>query len=278
MIGAESLKRHLGDIAIWLVTIVLIVWAVVAVLKTYFFISYKVPSGSMLPTIKPGRHVLVNCRSYGVRLFNCNPDSVRHGCITRQNCDNHPQHNDIVVFNNPYYDNWDSISFDKTKYFVKRCIALPGDTFEIHNGYYHVRGYDGELGNIEKQREVEQITRDSSAASNPEISYWTAPFYHPVYHWNMREMGPLYVPEKGDTIILDTINAPIYKKLIEWEIDNQITEKDGRFYVDGKLFISHVMEQGYYFMAGDYALYSTDSRYWGLVPEEFIVGKVVLVY
>ena len=38
------------------------------------------------------------------------------------------------------------------------------------------------------------------------------------------------------------------------------------------------MEQGYYFMAGDNALYSTDSRYWGLVPEEFIVGKVVLVY
>ena len=130
-----------------------------------------------------------------------------------------------MVFNNPYYANWDSVSFDKTKYFVKRCIALPGDTFEIRDGYYHVSGFDGELGYIKAQDEVEEVTRDSSAATNQNIAYWTAPFYHPVYHWNMREMGPLYVPKKGDRIILDTINAPIYKKLIEWEIDKDIMEK-----------------------------------------------------
>jgi len=233
----------------------------------------------MLPTIKPDKHVLVNCLKYGTRVFDCSPDSVvKHGDISRKQGRTVPARNDMMVFNNPYSTNWDTITFNKQRYFVKRCVALPGDTFEIHNGYYHVRGYDGELGCIEKQSEVEQITRDSSAASNPEISYWTAPFYHPVYHWNMREMGPLYVPQKGDTIVLDTINAPIYKKLIEWEIDKDIMEKDGRFYVDGKLFTQHSMEQNYYFMAGDNALYSCDSRYWGLVPEEFIVGKVVLVY
>lgn len=271
--------KRFQNILIWGVILALVIWTVRTVLKSYVYVSYKVPSGSMLPTIKPDKHVLVNCLKYGTRVFDCSPDSVvKHGNISRKQGKTVPARNDMMVFNNPYSTNWDTITFNKQRYFVKRCIALPGDTIEIHNGYYHVRGYDGELGCIEKQSEVEQITRDSSAASNPEISYWTAPFYHPVYHWNMREMGPLYVPQKGDTIVLDTINAPIYKKLIEWEINKIITEKDGRFYVDGEPFISHVMEQGYYFMAGDYALYSCDSRYWGLVPEEFIVGKVVLVY
>ena len=272
--------KRLKNILIWVVIVCLVLWAVHSVLMSYVFVTFMVPSDSMLPTIKTGQHVLVNCRTYGLRTFECNIDSIRHGCIKREISNIQPQHNDIAVFNNPYCANWewDSVSFNKQKYLVKRCIALPGDTFEIHNGYYHVRGYDEELGNVEKQSEVEQITKDSSAFDNPEISYWTAPFHHPIYHWNIREMGPLYVPKKGDTIILDTINAPIYKKLIEWEIDKDILEKDGCFYVDGKPFISHVMEQGYYFMAGDYALYSIDSRYLGLVPEEFIVGKVVLVY
>lgn len=272
--------KRLKDILIWVVFIVALLWTIRTILFSYFFLLYKVPSGSMLPTIEIDQHVIVNCRSYGLRVYNCDIDNVRHGCISRKNGGNLPEHNDIVVFNNPYCANWewDSISFNKQRYLVKRCIALPGDTFEIRGGYYHVSSFDGELGYIKAQDEVEVLTRDSSVTLNPNISYWTAPFYHPIYHWNIRNMGPLYIPKKGDTIVLDTINAPIYKKLIEWEIDKDIMEKDGRFYVDGEPFISHVMDQGYYFMAGDYALYSCDSRYWGLVPEEFIVGKVVLVY
>lgn len=274
----SRISKPIVNILMWAILVGGILWTVRVVLFSYFFLLYKVPTGSMLPTIEIGKHVIVNCRSYGLRVYNCDIDNVRHGCISRKDGGNLPEHNDIVVFNNPYYANWDSVSFDKTKYFVKRCIALPGDTFEIRGGYYHVSGFDGELGYIKAQEEVEEVTRDSSAATNQNIAYWTAPFYHPVYHWNMREMGPLYVPKKGDRIVLDTINAPIYKKLIEWEIDNDIVEKDGKFYVNGLPFTSHVMEQGYYFMAGDNAVYSTDSRYWGLVPEEFIVGKVVMIY
>ncbi len=271
------MKRIL-NILLWFAIVALVLWTGRNLLKTYVYVSYKVPSGSMLPTIEPGKHVLVNCLKYGARVFDCGPDSVRHGSISRKPGKTNPARNDMMVFNNPYTTNWDTLSFDKQRYFVKRCIALPGDTFEICNGYYRVRGFDGVLGNIENQREVERITSDSSVFSNPEINYWTAPFYHPVYHWNIREMGPLYVPQKGDVITLDTINAPIYKKLIEWEINDTINEIDGRFYVNGNPFISHTMEQNYYFMAGDNVLYSCDSRYWGLVPEEFIVGKVVLVY
>ena len=274
----SRISKPIVNILMWAILVGGILWTVRVVLFSYFFLLYKVPTGSMLPTIEIGKHVIVNCRSYGLRVYKCDIDNVRHGCISRKNGGNLPKHNDIVVFNNPYYANWDSVSFDKTKYFVKRCIALPGDTFEIRDGYYRASGYNWALGNIEAQAEVEKLTRDTTVAMPPDVSFWAAPFYHPVYHWNIRNMGPLYVPKKGDTIVLDTINAPIYKKLIEWEIDKPIIEKDGRFYVDGMPFVSHVMKKGYFFMAGDKVLYSCDSRYWGLVTEEFIVGKVVLGY
>lgn len=274
----HKLHWFVSEALLWIILTIVILWTIRTIVFTQFFLLYRVPTGSMEPTIKPGQRVIVDSRSYGRRIFNCSSDSIRHGCIARKIGKNTPQRNDIIVFNNPYYANWDSISFNKQKFFVKRCLALPGDTFEIRNGFYHVKGFEGNLGNYDAQVEVDLITRDSSAMTNPNIAYWTAPFYHPIYHWNMREMGPLYIPQKGDTIILDTINAPIYQKLIEWEIDKDIVEDNGLFYVNGKQFSKHIMEQNYYFMAGDNALYSCDSRYWGLVPEEFIVGKVVLIH
>lgn len=270
--------KRIWNITFWVVAIGVFVWSVYSLLSMFVFMSFRVPSGSMEPTIMTEDHVLVNRLSYGDRIFAHSLDSIRHGDITRGWSYSEPHHNDIVVFNNPVYVRWDTISFNKQKYFVKRCIALPGDTFEIRNGYYHASSYDGPLGNIEAQNAVETLTRDTSITQRQDIPYWTAPFYHPVYHWNIREMGPLYVPQKGDTIHLDTISAPIYKHLIEWEINKKITEHEGKFYVDGEPFTEHIMEQGYYFMAGDNVLYSQDSRYWGLVPEEFIVGRVVLIY
>ena len=58
----------------------------------------------------------------------------------------------MVVFNDPYYRSADSISMDIKRYYVKRCIALPGDTFEIRRGINQVRGLEGALGNVDRQR------------------------------------------------------------------------------------------------------------------------------
>ena len=66
--------------------------------------------------------------------------------------------NDVLVFNFPYLEQrWDSIAFRVMKYYVKRCVALPGDTFEISRGHYKVHGYTSELGNVESQDNLMRI-------------------------------------------------------------------------------------------------------------------------
>ena len=65
----------------------------------------------------------------------------------------HFKRNDVLVFNFPYQQNrWDSIRMDVMQYYVKRCIALPGDTLEIRGGFYKVRGCREQLGNYEAQQ------------------------------------------------------------------------------------------------------------------------------
>ena len=272
------MKKRIKDIIFWVVTLGVIGWTAKTALQMYVFVSFRVPTGSMEPTISPDDHVLVNRLAYGRRTFTCSLDSVRHGDIERHSGYSSPHHNDIVVFNTPIYNGWDTISFNKLQYFVKRCIALPGDTFEIRGGYYHASSFSGDLGNIDAQNDLAKFTEDTTIRYREDFPYWTAPFYHPVYHWNVREMGPLYVPQRGDTIHLDTITAPIYLKFVEWELNKDIVERDGHFFIDDEEITQHVMQQGYYFMAGDNVLASQDSRYWGLVPEEFIVGRVCFIY
>ena len=246
-------------------------------MSLFMFASFKVPTPSMVPTLLPGDYIVVNKMAYGARLFDFRK-TIRHGDISRVWGFSEPKRNDVMVFNYPYTQSWDSVSFDVLRYFVKRCVALPGDTLEIVDGYYHVRGVNEELGNVEAQNRIERVTRDTTCVSRPDIAYWAAPFWHPLYHWNIRSYGPLYIPKRGDIIKLDTINAPIYKKLIEWEINSSINNEGNDFFAGGEPLGQYQWEQDYYFMAGDNALDSQDSRYWGLVPEEFIVGRTMMIW
>jgi len=284
MVVGEKMERVCRVIkilsnAVWniivVISVIMLAWYIMSILM---FASFKVPSSSMVPTLQPGDRIMVNKMAYGARLFDFRK-TVRVGDISRLWGYSTPKRNDVMVFNNPYYHGWDTVSFDIMRYFVKRCVALPGDTLEIAKGYYKVRGFEGELGNVDSQREIEKITCDTTCMHRADISYWVAPFWHPVYHWNIRESGPLYIPKKGDKIRLDTINAPIYGKLIEWELDADITNEGNEFYAHGdSLMGEHTVKDNYYFMAGDNGLDSQDSRFWGLVPEEFIVGRVMMIW
>ncbi len=256
------------------ISVLMLIWYFASV---FMFASFKVPTPSMVPSLLPGDHIMVNKMAYGARLFDFRK-TIRHGDISRTWGYSEPKRNDVMVFNYPYTQSWDSVSFDVMRYFVKRCVALPGDTLEIIEGSYRVRGVNEDLGNTLAQKEIEQITRDTACASRADLAYWAAPFWHPTYHWNIREYGPLYLPKKGDKIRLDTINAPIYKKLIEWEIDKKITNEGNRFFAGDSLMGEHTVEENYYFMAGDNGIDSQDSRYWGLVPEEFIVGRTMMIW
>lgn len=236
------------------------------VMIVFFIARFSVPSDSMVSAIMPGSRVLVNKMAYGARLFDVT-DTIRHGDIVRLWGYSKPQRNDIVVFNFPYPKGWRTIRFDVMKYYVKRIGALPGDTFEIVGGYNKVRGFEGCIGSERGQEAVAYMTRKADMARDNMIEMRSFPRDKEL-GWTIRDMGPIYVPCKGDTVELTRVNKLLYGRLIEWELGG--AEK-----VDTAMK-SYTFKENYYFVLGDNAPNSQDSRYWGLVPEEFIVGRVVM--
>ena len=109
----------------------------------------------MEPTLKGGDVVWVFKPTLGARIFNVNA-SLRHEqpTIYRIPGIRHFKRNDVLVFNFPHPNNWNKIEMHILKYYVKRCIGLPGDTLSIRNGFYQVKGFDQPLGNIEAQNQI----------------------------------------------------------------------------------------------------------------------------
>ncbi len=92
--------------------------------------------------------------------------------------------------------------------------------------------------------------------------------------WNIRQFGPLYLPKEGDEIRMNRTNYLLYKKVIEWEQQGELSFQDSVVYLNQKPISTYRFRKNYYFMGGDNGVNSQDSRYWGLLPEEYIVGKV----
>ncbi len=97
--------------------------------------------------------------------------------------------------------------------------------------------------------------------------------------WNVDNFGPIYIPKAGDNIKLDTITYFIYERAIKVYENNPTLEmKDNKVYLDGKEITSYTFKQNYYFMMGDNRHNSADSRFWGFVPEDHIVGKALFTW
>ncbi len=238
--------------------------------RVMLFDQFVIPTESMLPTLMPGDRVLVDKTIMGARIysdFNFKPEGGELECW-RTRGTRTVQLNDIVVFNFPEHEK--RLSFVINEVYCKRCVALPGDSLSIVDGHYVNNNFDGVLGNKKKQDDLANIP-DSTL----DFLLHTTPYDERI-PWTIHQFGPLYIPRSGDIIKITPHEACLYRMLLEWETGKKIdfSWEENKVWANGKELKFHQFLHNYYFMAGDNASDSNDSRYWGLVPEEYIVGVV----
>lgn len=217
-------------------------------IRVFIVESYHIPTSSMEKTLLAGDFLFVNKYVYGAKVPFTDArlpgvDSVERG--------------DIVVFKFPK---------DRSLNYIKRCVALPGDTLEIRDRELIVNGVRQSLP--EHAEHVAPIQPEGSA--DPQI--------FPAYSgFNKDNYGPLYIPRKGDVLELDRSTLPVYADLIAGE-GHTIGRSGETILVDGKPADSYTVSGNYFFVMGDNRDNSLDSRYWGFLSEQDIVGQALLVY
>ena len=233
------------------------------------FDYFTIPTESMYPTLKPGDKVVVNKLKMGARIYtdlHFNPEGQELKAFRMKGFSG-VRHNDIVVFNEA--NHWGRLFFRINNVFCKRCIALPGDSISAVEGHYHNNNYDGVLGLEEEQARLGN-TPDSLLQG-----FWIPPYCN---GWNIKNFGPVYVPRKDDVVKVNALEAALYEVMLEWELGKDVTWDWGKneAYANGRRLRQHRFRHNYYYMAGDNVMNSCDSRYWGAVPEEYIVGVVTV--
>lgn len=212
---------------------------------------------------------------------------------------------------------------DRRDNYVKRCVATPGDVFEIRSNQIYINGQAVEnpkdiqhnyrittngialndrfferLGiakadqsgiapnyhlpltkeMAEKVKAMSFIKSIEIAEEIPNGSGFQAFPFSSDYNWSRDNFGPLTMPKAGETIDLNLKNLVIYDRIITAYEGNKLEVKNEQIYINGELANSYTFKMNYYFMLGDNRHKSADSRYWGFVPEDHIVGKPILVW
>ncbi len=273
----DLIRKKIGRIADRLLTVLFSICILIIVFISFqvtTFTTFHIPSDSMYPALQAGDNVLVNKWIMGARIFNIwDALEDKEVKIHRLPGVGKIKRNDVLVFNFPYPAKKDSLAMDVMLYYVKRCIALPGDTLEIRNGFYRIRGTGEELGNMAAQRRISALTENDSRGVVMESFPWSKRL-----GWTIKEFGPLPVPAKGQVVSLDSISILFYQHIIRYEQKKELSLRDKLIYLGDSLIREYRFKENYYFVSGDNMENSRDSRYWGLLPESYIVGKATRIW
>ncbi len=318
-----------------------IIFAVIAatLIRTFFIEAYTIPTSSMEKSLLVGDFLFVSKVSYGARIPNT-PLSFPFAHHTLPFTDDTKSYlewiklpyyrlpglgkiknNDVVVFNYPMED---FRPVDKQENYIKRCVAIPGDTLQVKESTLYINNKmaekplnmqfryhvvtDGTMLNpktiqdlnitdgnpletpgeyvmmltqetVEKVKQIAVVKSVEPYIENPKLADTMSMYPHDRnFPWNVDNYGPIVIPKEGATVNLTTKNIALYARVIEAYEHNKLQVKDSIIYINGNVANSYTFKMDYYSMMGDNRHNSADSRFWGFVPIDHIVGKGVFVW
>ncbi|MBM4168906.1 MAG: signal peptidase I [Ignavibacteria bacterium] len=259
----QKLEGRYSPVA--LIRVLLVTLLVALLLKTFVIEAYRIPSGSMENTLLVGDFLFVNKLAYGIKTPRVIPlTSIMMPSRTILSYRN-VERGDVIVFDIPSFPTTDDQSISPS--YIKRCIGLPGDTVALRNSQVFVNGR--ELVNPPHAR----LEREQSRPH----SFRPLPMYPPGSGFRPGYYGPVVVPKRGDVIAIDIHSIAQWKSLIEHE-GHAVTVTDYGVSIDNQPAQSYTIARSYFFVLGDNRPNSLDSRFWGFVPEDNIIGEALLVY
>ncbi len=211
---------------------------------------------------------------------------------------------------------------DKKDHYIKRCVAMPGDTLRVINRQLYINGEKGvnpsemqflntitpPSGNVNVKKLQEWGIGDTESDRNPyapngyyitedqkaklESIGFTTQYYKPGIEpvklfphdpkitkgWTIDNYGPVWVPKEGATVNLSMNNIAMYRRAIGVYEGNDLEVKNDQIYINGEAATSYTFKQDYYWAMGDNRHNSEDSRMWGFVPHDHIVGKPLFIW
>ena len=235
------------------------------VIITFVVQGYGVQSGSMENTVMTGDFVFANKFIYGAKSPQYLPFTSVRIPFFELPAFTHPKTGDVVVFDWPGYR--DQVRPEDQENYVKRCIGTPGDTIQVVNRVLYV---NHTMIPFPPNAKFETTAIYPKGYPDPQIFPRGSSFNQDYY-------GPIVVPKKGDILKLDETTFAKWQTFIEREGHN--CELNGTdVVVDGAPTSTYQVEHNYYFMMGDNRENSLDSRFWGFVPDDHIIGKAMIVY
>jgi len=233
---------------------------------TFIVQNTRIPKGSMEDTILVGDFVLVNKFIFGAQSPKYIPFTQIEIPHFRLPALREPRRKDIVVFEFPGMRD-QIFADDRGVNYVKRCIGLPGDTIQVINKVVYVNHKQFWIPpNI---KYLESIARPKDMVE-PRI-------FPKGMLWNEDNYGPIIVPKKGYTIPLDVNNVEQWETTINRAYGESVVDvQNGVVTIKGKPVTSYTFDQNYYFMMGDNRDDSLDSRFWGFVPRNLVVGEAFI--